>query len=81
MEVRQENEFVSLDLPELSQETIKISTGELNFLPTNYDLNETKSSDNNGSNTSNNFGDLGIYLHEFFLVSKPRYFMIRRTPN
>ncbi|RNA18757.1 YIPF4 isoform X1 [Brachionus plicatilis] len=58
MEAPKGNEFVSLDLPELSNEPTSIPTGELNFLPTNYDLNNSKSSDNNASNTSNNFGDL-----------------------
>lgn len=57
MEPRQENEFVSFDIPDNSQET-NIPTGGLNFLPSNYDLNNTKSSDNSASNNSYNLGDL-----------------------
>lgn len=59
MEARQDNEFVSFDLPEMSQETINIPSGQLNFLPTNYDLENSKSSDQNASHVSNSLGDLG----------------------
>ncbi|CAF0718294.1 unnamed protein product [Brachionus calyciflorus] len=60
-QVKQENEFISLDIPDtLPYETTNIPTGGLDFLPSNYDFNTntTKSSDNSATNISYNYGDL-----------------------
>jgi hypothetical protein len=51
-----ENEFIALEIPE-SAPFKEEQSGGLNFIQSNYDFNNTKSSDN--SNSSINFGDMG----------------------
>ena len=58
-----EQSFVSLDLPDENVITgNKIQTGSggggLEFLPSNYDYNNPKSSDNSGDSSSINFGEM-----------------------
>lgn len=56
--ISKENAFVSLDLPESMPFEENSQSGGLNFLPSNYDLNNTKNSDESGTNTFN-LGDIG----------------------
>lgn len=55
--MNQETEFVSLNLPD--ENSAKTEPAGLNFLPSNYDYNNPKSSDNSGDSTTLQFGDLG----------------------
>jgi hypothetical protein len=54
-----ENEFIALEIPE-SATFKEEQSGGLNFIQSNYDFHNTKSSDN--SNSSINFGDIGIFF-------------------
>jgi hypothetical protein len=61
-----EKEFVSLSLPDSDTGPAAASassnaTKELNFLPSNYDYNNPKSSDNSENNSVLNFGETGNF--------------------
>ena len=53
-------EFIALDIPE-SGAFKEEQSGGLNFIQSNYDFDNTKSSDN--SNSSINFGDMGEFWY------------------
>ena len=59
-----DKEFVSLDIPDpLPNNSTPLSntaTSQLNFLPSNYDYNNPKSSDNSENNSTINFGETGL---------------------
>ena len=55
----QEQEFVSLNLPDEDALThVKLQSGGLEFLPSNYDYNNPKSSDNSGDSSTFNYGEM-----------------------
>jgi hypothetical protein len=58
-----ENDFIALEIPE-SAPFKEEQSGGLNFIQSNYDFNNTKSSDN--SSSSINFGDMGNFTEFFF---------------
>lgn len=79
--MNQETEFVSLNLPD--ENNTKTDPGGLNFLPSNYDYNNPKSSDNSGDSTTLQFGELGKNNEAYFfkLVFKPSSLNLRSTSD
>ena len=59
-----EKEFVSLDIPDHLPNNLtsqsNTASSQLNFLPSNYDYDNPKSSDNSENNSTFNLGETGL---------------------
>jgi hypothetical protein len=60
-----EKEFVSLDIPDIASQS-NTASSQLDFLPSNYDYNNQKSSDNSENNSTINFGETGLLFINYF---------------
>ncbi len=63
-----EKEFISLDIPDVPPNKVttqsnNIASSQLDFLPSNYDFNNPKSSDNSENNSIINFGETGLLFY------------------